>query len=154
MWKWLRHNVEPLQGMGAIVTALAAMTALVVIPLQIRAADNIQMRQTARDMYRGFLQLTLERPALANSDFCTATLPDEAIAYSAYMEYMLYTGEQLMITAPEDWASTLQGLMEGHANYFCAQTDWSGYHLAIQELILTVKADCPSPPECGAVQGG
>ncbi len=150
MWNWLDKNTNALQGLGAMVTALAALAALIIIPLQINAAEQIQQRQTAREMYRGFVQITLERPALASADYCALKTGDEVTAYGAYMEYMLYTGEQLMLAAAADWSGTLLDLFGGHRSYFCAQDDWAGYDPAIQALIAQVRLDCPAAPGCTA----
>ncbi len=148
MWSWMDENSDALQGLGAVVTSLAALAAIIIIPLQIEASENIQQRQAARDMYRGFVQLTLERPKLANSDYCELTDPDEATAYASYMEYMMYTAEQLIKASAEDWTSTMQELFALHSQYFCAQEGWDGYNAEINALIDTVRENCDLPPDC------
>lgn len=150
MWKWLRTNSEVFHALGAGATALAALAALIIIPLQIAAAEQIQLRQTARDMYRGFIAISIERPALANAEFCALKSADEQTAYEAYIEYMLYTTEQLMATNPQDWRGPMLGLMEDHRDFFCSITDWNGHDDAILEMIAEVRAACPAVPACAA----
>ena len=71
MIDWLRRNAEPLGAIGAIATAFAALSALIIIPVQIAETDRIQRDQTAREIYREFLNLTVQKPELAQADFCT-----------------------------------------------------------------------------------
>jgi len=68
MWNWLRRNTEPLAALGGIATAFAALSALVIIPYQVGQADLIQRDQTAREIYREFLNLTVQKPELAQAD--------------------------------------------------------------------------------------
>ncbi|HRM75069.1 MAG TPA: hypothetical protein PLI13_10275, partial [Paracoccus sp. (in: a-proteobacteria)] len=63
---WLTRNSEALGAVGAIATAIAAVTAVIVIPYQVAQADRIQRDQTAREIYREFLNLTVQKPELAN----------------------------------------------------------------------------------------
>lgn len=148
MWDWLRRHSGALQGLGALVTALAALAALVIIPLQIRAAEQIQMRQTTRDMYRGFVLLGIERPNLASAEFCDQKTTTDITAYVSYMEFMLYTGEQMMATSPAEWEGTLAELLAMHQDYFCASDDWFGYSTAVQGLISDLRQTCPAQPAC------
>ena len=99
---WLTRNSEALGAVGAIATAFAALTALVVIPYQIGQADLIQRDQTGREIYREFLNLTVQKPELANADYCAIRDETQRTAYSAYVEYMVYTAEQ-MVGISDDW---------------------------------------------------
>lgn len=150
MWHWFKSHSEALQALGALVTALAALAALVVIPLQIRAAEAIQQRQAAREMYRNLVALTIERPALVNSEYCDLRQPDQITAFSAYVEFLLYTAEQLMATDPTSWRSPLLGMMEEHITFFCADDDWQTYERAVQDLIEHLRQSCPPVPVCTA----
>ena len=102
MLGWLRRNAEPLGAIGAIATAFAALSALIIIPVQIGEADRIQRDQTAREIYREFLNLTVQKPELAQADFCTMYDAKDIAAYGAYVEYALYTAEQMVGSSP-DW---------------------------------------------------
>ena len=123
MKAWLARNAEALEAVGAIATAFAALTALVVIPYQVAQADRIQRDQTAREIYREFLNLTVQKPELANADFCALTVPDQITAYSAYVEYLLYTAEQMVATSP-DWRVPMAGYLKDHATYLCSPDVW------------------------------
>ena len=119
MRNWLTRNAPALEAMAAIATAFAALTALVLIPYQVAQADRIQRDQTAREIYREFLNLTVQKPEVANSDYCT--LKDEAqrIAYSAYVEYLLYTAEQ-MIDTSDEWQKPMANYLAEHKSYLCS----------------------------------
>lgn len=88
---WLTRNADPLEAVGVRATAFAALTALVVIPCQMAQADRIQRDQAAREIYREFLNLTVQKPDLATADYCALKDPNQTTAYAAYVEYLLYT---------------------------------------------------------------
>lgn len=119
MRDWLIRNSEPLQAVGAIATAFAALTALVVIPYQVAQADRIQRDQTAREIYREFLNLTVQKPELATADYCTLTDPKNLAAYSAYADYLLYTADQMVDTSPV-WRGTMASYLKSHMAYLCS----------------------------------
>jgi hypothetical protein len=152
-WKWLGDHTNALQGLGAVVTAAAALAALVIIPLQISAAEQIQLRQTARDMYRGFVQLTLERPALANADYCALKTPEEVTAYESYIEFLLYTAEHNLRVAEGDWRGPLLATMRDHLPFFCAFEEWDFHSPEVVSLIAEIQTLCPATPACTAADG-
>ena len=63
---WIFENAEKLGGIATVLTACVALFALIVVPLQIRAAKNSQREATAKDIYRDYLKLAFEHPKLAN----------------------------------------------------------------------------------------
>lgn len=119
MRDWLIRNSEPLQAVGALATAFAALTALVVIPYQVNQADRIQRDQTAREIYREFLNLTVQKPELATADYCALTDPKSIAAYSAYADYLLYTADQMVETSPA-WRGTMASYLKAHMSYLCS----------------------------------
>ena len=119
MRDWLTRNAEPLGAFGALATAFAALTALVVIPYQVGQADRIQRDQTAREIYREFLNLTVQKPELANADYCTLKDETHRTAYSAYVEYLLYTAEQ-MIDTSDEWQKPMENYLAEHKSYLCS----------------------------------
>ncbi len=151
MWNWLRKNSEPLEGLAAAITAVAALTALIVIPWQIRAADDITRAQTAREIYREFVGLTVQKPELANANFCTIKDDNTRTAYAAYMEYMLYTAEQVMDTEPGDWRGPMTGYLEDHMPFLCAFPDWDTHAESVTGIITELRADCAEVPSCPAL---
>lgn len=120
MWRWLARNADALGAVSAVAMAIAATLALTVVPYQINQAELIQRDQTAREIYREFLNLTVQKPDLATADFCTLQDPRERAAYSAYADYLLYTAEQMVETSP-DWQRPMAGYLEDHKAYFCSR---------------------------------
>ena len=116
MIDWLRRNAEPLGAIGAIATAFAALSALIIIPVQLAETDRIQRDQTAREIYREFLNLTVQKPELAQADFCTMSDPKEIAAYGAYVEYALYTAEQMVVQMRVPEINLAHGLQAQAAN--------------------------------------
>ncbi len=94
-----------------------------VIPYQVAQADRIQRDQTAREIYREFLSLTVQKPELANADYCALKDPKEQTAYAAYGEYLLYTSEQMIDTSP-DWRAPMASYLGDHKVYLCSRDVW------------------------------
>lgn len=147
MWGWMGRNAEPLQGLGALVTALAALAAIVIIPVQISAADRIQRDQTAREIYREFLNLTVQKPELAEANFCALTDEKTRIAYGAYVEYLLYTAEQ-MIGSDEGWREPMAEYMADHMPYLCSNEDWSKQAEGVFDMVMALRSGCAEVESC------
>ena len=148
MWDWLGRNSDRLQALGGLVTALAALAALVIVPAQIASADRIQRDQTAREIYREFLNLTVQRPELARADYCALKDPRERTAYEAYVDYLLYTAEQLTESSP-DWRGPMAGYLADHRSFICSKADWGDYSEGVVDLVKGVRADCTPADMCG-----
>ncbi|MEM1301574.1 MAG: hypothetical protein AAGH17_03245, partial [Pseudomonadota bacterium] len=56
---WLKRNAEALQAIGALLTAAVAIAALVGVKWQLDAAERISQAQSAREIYRDFVALSL-----------------------------------------------------------------------------------------------
>ncbi|SPF80282.1 hypothetical protein [Pseudoprimorskyibacter insulae] len=130
-----------------IVTALAALVAVVVIPLQISAADRIQNAQTAREIYREYLNLTIQKPELATADWCVLKSPRDQAAYVGYVDYLLYTAEQA-IDADPDWAPVMRDHLSAHLPYLCSESDDSQESRAVAELLSEMRAQCATIRVC------
>jgi uncharacterized protein YciU (UPF0263 family) len=144
---WLIRNSEALQAVGAMATAFAAVTAVIVIPYQVSQADRIQRDQTAREIYREFLNLTVQKPELANADFCAMTDANQTTAYAAYVEYLLYTSEQ-MIDTSSDWRTPMASYLEDHMAYLCSQGIWDAQSPDIKDLVAQLALSCKAENQC------
>lgn len=147
MRNWLTRNAEPLQAVGAIATAFAALTALIVIPYQVAQADRIQRDQTAREIYREFLNLTVQKPELANADYCALKGTNQSTAYAAYVEYLLYTAEQMVDTSP-DWRGPMVGYLGDHMTYLCSPEVWDAQG-DVRALVANLGLVCMPEHRCG-----
>ena len=105
MKEWLEANSKSIQALGAIVTMLAAVFALIGVKVQIDASARQAREQSARDIYREFLNLSISRPDLADPDLCKIKDDGGTLAYENYLEYALYTAEQLHDASPT-WSIT------------------------------------------------
>ena len=147
MRNWLTRNAEALEAVGAIATAFAALTALVVIPYQVSQADRIQRDQTAREIYREFLNLTVQKPELANADYCALKDANLTTAYAAYVEYLLYTSEQMIDTSP-DWRVPMASYLEDHMAYLCSEGIWDAQSPDIKDLVAELALTCKPENQC------
>ena len=145
---WLRRNAEAVQAIGTLLTAALAIVALIGVKWQLDGAERISQAQTAREIYRDFVALSLSNPELADPGLCPEFSDKQDIQYDHFVEYMLYTAEQVIEADPE-WASTFEGVLEPHTTYFCATSGWNGYSDPVNALIARVRtANCGMLPAC------
>lgn len=147
MLAWLTRHSAALEGLGGLATAIAALTALIVIPYQVAQSDRIQRDQTAREIYREFLNLTVQKPDLANADFCALKDTGQITAYTAYVEYLLYTSEQMIDTSP-DWRAPMASYLEDHMAYLCSEGIWDAQSPNIRELVAELAQACKPENQC------
>lgn len=150
MLEWFDKHVAVIQGIGAIVTMLIALAALIGVKIQIDAAARTQQEQSARDIYREFLNLSISKPEFAEPDYCVIKDSPQASAYRNYVDYLLYTSEQILAVS-SDWEPALSEHLGAHEQYVCGITDWSGYPENVGAMISRFRAKaCKGPPEpCG-----
>lgn len=152
MREWLNRNAQPLQAIGALATAMAAVTAVIVVPYQVSQADRIQRDQTAREIYREFLNLTMQNPKLAEADYCTLSNPAQAqdvsaTAYSAYVDYLIYTTEQMVDTS-EDWRAPMAAYLGDHMTYLCTGNSPAKRDAGVRDLLLELGLECTAAQSC------
>ena len=146
---WLERHAGALQALAAMVTSFAAIAALIGVKVQIDANAQQQREQSARDIYREFLSLSISKPEFADPDYCAIRDGANAGAYEDYVEYMLYTADQTISAAPE-WEATMAEHLGRHSQYLCGQQDWSDDSPEIRGLISRFRAKrCPAvAPTC------
>jgi hypothetical protein len=147
MMRWLKANSAALQALGAVLTALIALAALVGVKLQVDAGERQSRVQSARDIYREFLNLSIARPELADPDHCAIPGSSLEAPYENYLEYALYTAEQLRTVSPE-WDATMLDHLAPHRAAICEQADWTDDTPGVQALVAQFKArECQTPVE-------
>lgn len=147
---WFHRHSAALQGVAAGVTALAALAALVIVPWQIAANDRSQRENSAREIYREFLNITIQRPDLASRDACAPATPAETAAYEGYVEYLLYTAEQVLTLGPDDWGPTISARLAPHAPVLCGfePADFEALTDPVAALVHEVRRGCAALPAC------
>ena len=139
MKKWLESRAKALQALAAIVTICAAVAALVGVKVQIDANARQQREQSARDIYREYLNLSISKPEFANPDYCAIAGTANEGAYEDYVEYLLYTSEQVLAAMP-DWEPTLSARLTPHKELLCGESDWGEETQAVRAMIGRFKA--------------
>lgn len=139
MKKWLEAHAKALQALGAIVTMAAAVAALVGVKVQIDANARQQREQSARDIYREYLNLSIAKPEFSNPDYCAIQGTANEAAYEDYVEYLLYTSEQVLAAMP-DWEPTLSARLVPHKELLCSEGDWNDEAPAVWAMIRRFKA--------------
>lgn len=136
---WFDRHGKAIQAFSAIVTALIALAALIGVKVQIDSAARTQQEQSARDIYREFLNLSISKPELAEPDYCAIKGGPQEASYKNYVDYLLYTSEQMLAVSP-DWEGALSEHLTAHAQYLCGVVDWSDYPGNVQKMIGRVKS--------------
>ena len=95
--KWLSANASVVEAIAALITAAIAVLALVGVKYQLDAAEDLQRAQSARDAYRSHLVLAVNNPKLASpKDACSLSEGEDLAAYSAFVDHLLYSAEQML----------------------------------------------------------
>ena len=139
MKKWLEDRAKVLQALAAIVTICAAVAALVGVKVQIDANARQQREQSARDIYREYLNLSIAKPEFSNPDYCAITGTPNEGAYEDYVEYLLYTSEQVLAAMP-DWEPTLSARLTPHKELLCGEANWGEETAAVRTMIGKFRA--------------
>lgn len=137
---WLDHNAKAIQALSAIATLLVAIAALIGVKVQIDASARLQQEQSARDIYREFLTLSIAQPKFAAPDFCAIVGTADEAAYNNYLDYLLYTSDQVLAARP-DWATILSGHLGAHKEAMCGENDWSDEAPEVQHLVARFRAE-------------
>lgn len=131
---WLERNAKLIQLFTAVASALLALVALYGIKVQIDASSRLQAQQSARDIYREFLNLSISKPEFSEPNTQALKASPQWPAYQNYVDYMLYTAEQVLNVTP-DWQPVMEEHMAAHHEYLCAMTDLSGYAPQVAKMV-------------------
>jgi hypothetical protein len=135
---WLDKHANAVQAAAAIATAVIAVSALIGVKVQIDAAARTQQEQSARDIYREFLNLSISKPEFSDPDYCEIEDSPQEGAYRNYVDYLLYTSEQILSVSPE-WEGALSEHLGAHDQYLCRMPDWSNYPENVENMVIKVK---------------
>ena len=149
MLAWFERNNKAVSAISAVVTALLALAAIIGVKVQIDGAARIQQEQSARDIYREYLNLSVQKPEFAAPDYCAIAKTNQMAAYQAYVDYVLYTGEQVM-SVDADWAPTIDDALTPHAAYLCDADDNAYPDPDVHALVEKLRAsECAKVKPCG-----
>lgn len=149
MMGWLDRHANAVGALSTLLTAIIALGALVAVKIQIDAADQIQKEQSAKEIFREYLNLSIQKPNLAAPDYCALRTSPELPAYQAFVEYLLYAGEQL-IEMDADWSAAIDAELGAHTTYLCSpEHETANYTAEVQRLLERFKVDaCHDMPAC------
>ncbi len=94
-------RLEKAGQLSSIGTAFLAVVGLWVAVLQIRASEQTQREASARDSYKEYLKLAMEKPEFAEARLGKSTTSTKA-SYAWFVEYFLYSAEQIYQSFPND----------------------------------------------------
>lgn len=140
-WIWLGENHQSIQASAAILAAVLAIATIAGVKWQMDAAARLQKEQSARDIYREYLNISISRPEFAQPDYCALSESPQFAAYESYVAYLLYAGEQVLVLG-DGWPDVLNGEMERHAAYLCsADYQPSDYDPAVAAVVQRVRGE-------------
>lgn len=144
---WLERNSGAVQAISGVITALLAGAALLGVKLQIDASYKVQQEQSAKEIYREFLNISIANPDLSGPDYCALQQGPRQAAYRAYVDYVLYTAEQVT-EMDADWADTMADHLEAHRHHLCEEKNPEGYTPEVEALLKKFQAKCTEVPDC------
>lgn len=146
---WFSRSATSIVAAASLCTALVAVAALIGVKVQLDEADRLQKEQSAREAYRSHLALAATLPGFAEpGDTCAVFTSDQAGAYAAFVDHLLYSAEQ-MLAVSEGWEPTFMVQLESHQDYICSDAGPVGETLETAELLARFKAEnCVATPSC------
>lgn len=148
--EFLNRNAGAIQAISAILTVLLALGALIGVKVQIDAADRIQRAQSARDIYREFLNLSVANPKFSDPQYCAIRKSGDYGAYESYVNYLLYTSEQLL-SVDDEWRDVLKADLAPHNLAICdmEEAEVNGHTDEVQSLLKELRSQsCENPEPC------
>lgn len=146
--EFFNRNAAAIQAISALLTLLLAVAALIGVKMQIDAAEQIQKAQSARDIYREFLSVSISKPEFARPDYCAIAGTAQEAAYENFVDYMLYTAEQT-ISVDATWHDTFVSALADHSLYLCSVKDTSDYADTVTDVLRDVQAKhCANVKPC------
>lgn len=144
----ISKHAEAIQAIAAILTFLVALGALIGIKFQLDGARNLAQEQSARDIYREFLSLSIAQPQYAKPEYCSIIGTNQESAYESFVDYMLYTAEQ-NIDADRDWEPVFTEVFANHKQYLCTVDITNNLSEETMNLVKAYKANsCASVRAC------
>ena len=145
---WFECHSKGLQAIAAIITAAAAIVALVGVKLQVDATYRVQREQSAKEIYRELLNLSIANPDFVAPDYCTLKQSPKFPAYESYVDYVLYTAEQV-IDMDASWSATIEAHLDAHADYICSNDATGENSPAVEALLETFRVRaCKKVSKC------
>ena len=145
---FLNRNAVAIQAFSAVLTVVLALGALLGVKFQIDASERSQREQSARDIYREFLNLSISRPEFAAPNYCAIRNTQQEPAYENYVEYLLYAAEQ-SISVDDTWQPVFENALQAHQTYICDVENWAGYSDEVQTLVKRfVNLHCAEVKPC------
>ncbi len=145
---WLNRNSNGLQAIAAIITAAVAIIALVGIKLQVDTSYRVQREQSAKEIYRELLNLSIANPDLATPNYCVLEKSSRFPSYESFVDYVLYTAEQVM-EMDASWSATMEQHLEAHRDYLCTAETTGGNAPAVEAMLQSFKSRaCKTVTSC------
>jgi hypothetical protein len=147
---FLHRNADAVRAFGSLVSAAAAVAACIFVPWQIASNERSNRETAAREIYREFLNISIQRPELASQNLCAFTDPINRSAYESYVDYLLYSAEQVIALDKTDWEATVLLDLSPHLAYLCTfdAADLNDLTPEVVSLVNGLRSGCAKVPAC------
>lgn len=145
---WLEKHSKAIQALAAIITAAVAVLALVSVKLQVDASYRVQREQSAKEIDRELLNISIANPDYATPDYCALKRSAKFAGYESYVDYVLYTAEQV-IDMNTGWSATMEQHLQEHADCLCSREESDDNAPAVEALLQSFKnKNCKAATAC------
>ncbi len=136
---WFSRNSNALQALAGLVTVFVAVVALIGVKFQVDASYRVQREQSAKEIYRELLNISIANPDYAAPDYCALKATPKLAGYEAFVDYVLYTAEQVIDMDPE-WGTTVEQLLDAHAGHLCSDAAAGDNSPAVAAMLKSFKS--------------
>lgn len=116
--------MDRLANISVIATALIAVLALIIAVWQIQASAKIEREASARDAFKEYLKIAIDKPELADARLTAIDKNDQSrSSYVWFVTYFLYSAEQIFDSYPDDphWQAGLAEEICYHQLYLAGE---------------------------------
>jgi hypothetical protein len=135
--------VEPEQ----LAVAVTIVT-LIGVKFQVDSSYRLQREQSAKEIYRELLNISIANPDFVAPDYCALKQSPKFPAYESYVDYVLYTAEQV-IDMDANWSTTMEQHLVVHSEHLCSVPNIQEQPLSVQGLLKEFALNhCAVKPKC------
>lgn len=97
-----------------------------------------------------WLIISIQRSELTSGAYCSLTEPVVRAAHESYVDYLLYTAEQVLDLNAADWEAAIDARLRSHASYLCTfqDNDLNALTPTVAGLVRQIVSDCSAASIC------
>jgi hypothetical protein len=125
---------------SGVVTATAALVALIFGIYQVSSARRQQREATAKHLYGEAMRMGLNWPDLAVPDYAKIAAEDKYKQYQFYLAHLLYACEEILMHSDDPlWRQSIKYNLALHAPFLASERFRYGDGFYAEELVVLMK---------------